>query len=140
MEKNWTNFKREYLSQFSTYWYKTPLFGIVRSRCFLRGVKRRSRPTQSREIEQNVKKNWTTFTFCSISLDWVGQERCFTPHKKHLLLTIPKSGVSYLYVENWLRHAVLKWVQFFFTFTLFGFLGFCLKISLLHGENTSGYS
>ena len=108
-KENWTNFKKAYLSQFSTYRYKTPLFGIVRSRCLSQGVKCCSSPTQSRDIEQNVKKVRITFTFCLISLYWVGR---FTPCKKHLLLTILKSGVSYLYVENWLRYAFLKLFQF----------------------------
>ena len=83
-----------YLSQFSTYRYETALFGIVRSKCSKRGVRRRSKPTQSRDIEQNVKKISIFLMFCSISLDWVGLEQRFTPRKKHLLLTIPKSGVS----------------------------------------------
>ena len=36
------------------------------------GVKSCSRPTQSRDIEENVKKIRITFTFFSISLDWGG--------------------------------------------------------------------
>ena len=107
-----------YLSQFSTYRYVTPLFGILTSRRLKQGVKRRSKPIQSRDIEQNVKVILTfliarsliltTFTFCSISLDWIGVGRRFTPCWKHLLVRIPKSGISYLYIKNWLSYAVLK--------------------------------
>ena len=75
-------FQTAYLSQFSTYRHETTLFGIVASRRFQRGVKRRPTPIQSRDIEQNVKVILpfliprslilTIFTFCSISLDWIG--------------------------------------------------------------------
>ena len=51
------------------------------------------------------------FTLGSIYTDWVGQERRFTPQNIDLLLTIPKSGVWYLYVENWLNYAHIKTVQ-----------------------------
>ena len=53
------------------------------------------------------------FTICTISLYWVGLEQCFIPRKKYLLLTNPKSGLSYLYVKNWLRYAVLKLGKYF---------------------------
>ena len=113
-----TIFKTAYHSQFLTCWYKTTLFGIVTSRHFQQGVKRPPTPIQSRDIEQNVKVILpflmphdlipTIFTFCSISLQWMGVWRRFTHRWKRLLVTIPKSVVSYLYVENWLRYAVLK--------------------------------
>ena len=86
--KNWSMvkkyFKTAYLSQFLTYRYETSLFGIVTSRRFQRLVNRHT-PIHCRDIEQNVKivgirsrgiKNGKiTFTFCSMSLDWMGLER-----------------------------------------------------------------
>ena len=122
--KNWSMvkkyFKTAYLSQFLTYIYETPLFGIVGKRCLLWDVKRRSRPTQSRDIEQNVKivriSVCPLFDFCDylhvfINISWLGWPRTtFHPVRKMLLLlTIPKSGVSYLYVKKWLRYAILKY-------------------------------
>ena len=85
-------------------------------------------------------------TFCSISLDWMGLERRFTPPKKHLLLTIPKRGVSYMYIKNWLRYAVLKLVYFFITHTFqhyvfyycwFQYISRINKNFLVYFENTT---
>ena len=111
-----TIFKTAYLSQFSTYRYETPLFWILTGRRFQRWVKRRHTPIQSRDIEQNVKVILpfliprslilTIFTFCSISLDWMGVGRCSTHRWRRLLVRISKSGASYLYVENWLKYTV----------------------------------
>ena len=116
MDSKWGVFKTAYLSQFSTYRYETPLFGILTSRRFQRGVKHRPTPIQSRDIERNVrmvririrpnKNGKITFTFCSISLDWMGVGQHFTPRWKLLVVRILKSGVSYLCVKNWLRYAI----------------------------------
>ena len=71
---------------------------------------------------------WLNNLYVLLNISWVGGR--FTLRKKRLLLTIPKSGVSYLYVKNWLRYAFLKLAQFslpilYLAFWVFAWKYFC---------------
>ena len=86
------NFKTAYLSLFSMYRYETPLF--VKSRCSLQGVNL-GPPGQEIKCEDSQILSVPTFYFLiRLDISGLGWPRT---DKQHLLLTIPISGVAYLY-------------------------------------------